>query len=115
MKIAFIHYHLRTGGVTTVLKQQAEAISDSNDVLVLTGELPESRLWADIRYIPGLGYDSFAEKTHAPDDVAEAIIKTILSKWKNGCDILHVHNPTLAKNKSFLKILKLLNSTNDFN
>lgn len=112
MKIAFIHYHLKTGGVTTVLKQQAEAISDSNDVLVLTGELPESPFGADIRYVPGLAYDSFAEKTHAPDDVAEAIIKTILSKWKNGCDILHVHNPTLAKNKSFLKILKLLKKNN---
>jgi hypothetical protein len=26
MKIAFLHYHLKTGGVTTVLKQQLVAI-----------------------------------------------------------------------------------------
>jgi hypothetical protein len=108
MKIAFMHYHLKTGGVTTVLKQQVEAVSESNDVLVLTGELPESPFEADIRYIPGLGYDSCADKIHAPDEVAEAIMNAILSKWQNGCDLLHVHNPTLAKNRNFLKILKYL-------
>jgi hypothetical protein len=112
MKIAFMHYHLKTGGVTTVLKQQVEAVSDSNDVLVLTGEFPESPFGADIQYIPGLGYDSLAEKIHAPDDVAGAIINAILSKWKNGCDLLHVHNPTLAKNKNFIKILKHLKKKN---
>ena len=26
MKIAFMHYHLKTGGVTTVIKQQLEAL-----------------------------------------------------------------------------------------
>jgi glycosyltransferase involved in cell wall biosynthesis len=112
MKIAFMHYHLKTGGVTTVLKQQVEAISDSNDALILTGELPELPFGVDIQYIPGLGYDSFTKTTHTSDEVAGAIIKVILAKWKNGCDLLHVHNPTLAKNKNFLKILKHLQKNN---
>jgi len=42
MKIAFIHYHLKTGGVTTVLKQQVEVLRDTCDIMVLTGEIPES-------------------------------------------------------------------------
>lgn len=33
MKIAFIHYHLKTGGVTSVLKQQVETLRDVCDVL----------------------------------------------------------------------------------
>jgi hypothetical protein len=43
-----------------------------------------------------------------PEDVATSITKAIHSKWKSGCDILHVHNPTLAKNQTFIKILKAL-------
>jgi hypothetical protein len=41
-------------------------------------------------------------------DVAAFIINAIKLKWKSGCDLVHVHNPTLAKNINFLKILKEL-------
>ena len=40
MKIAFIHYHLKTGGVATVLHQQVEAIHGVCEVLVLTSKPP---------------------------------------------------------------------------
>ena len=108
MKIAFIHYHLKTGGVTTVLKQQVEAIREECEVLVLSGELPGESFPADSVYIPGLGYDSQSQKIYQPEKVADDIIKAVFSKWKNGCDILHVHNPMLAKNINLLKILKAL-------
>lgn len=108
MKIAFIHYHLKTGGVTTVLKQQVEALREECEVLVLSGEPPESSFPADLVHIPGLGYDGQSQKIHDPEEVADNIIKAILTKWNNGCDILHVHNPILAKNINFLKILKAL-------
>jgi hypothetical protein len=34
-------YHLKTGGVITVLKQQVEAVRDKCEVLVLSGEPPD--------------------------------------------------------------------------
>ncbi|HUV50814.1 MAG TPA: hypothetical protein VMW78_07345 [Anaerolineae bacterium] len=106
MKIAFAHYHLKTGGVTTVLRQQIEAVKNDCDVLVLTGEPPDSPFPADIKHIPGLAYYSgSSQKTFNPKKVAESISEAIHSKWKEGCDILHIHNPLLAKNKTFLKIL----------
>ena len=108
MKIAFIHYHLKTGGVTTVLKQQVKALKEKCEVLVLSGELPEESFPADSVHIPGLGYDSQSQKKYEPEKVADDIIKAILTRWKNGCDIIHVHNPMLAKNINFLKILKAL-------
>jgi hypothetical protein len=108
MKIAFIHYHLRTGGVTTVLRQQVEALRDTCDILVLTGSPPESSFICDTVYIPGLGYDTQGQNRSNPEDIAAAIIRTIHLKWKSGCDLVHVHNPTLAKNRDFLKILKAL-------
>jgi len=108
MRIAFIHYHLETGGVTTVLKQQIEAVMATCDLLVLTGAPPETPLPCDTVPIPGLGYDQLNQKSMNPENVAASITKAIHTKWKSGCDVLHVHNPTLAKNKSFIKILKTL-------
>ena len=32
----------------------------------------------------------------------------IRKKWPDGCDLIHLHNPLLAKNKAFLSILKIL-------
>ena len=112
MKIAFIHYHLKTGGVTTVLKQQVEALRDTCDLLVLTGENPESPFVCDTIHIPGLGYDRKDQNRSAPQDIAAAITRAIHLKWKGGCDLIHVHNPTLAKNRDFLKILKALQNKN---
>ncbi len=108
MKIAFIHYHLKAGGVTTVLKQQVEALRDTCDVLVLTGAPPESAFPCDTVHISGLGYDSQDQNRSDPEDIAASITRAIDLKWKSGCDLVHVHNPTLAKNSDFLKILKAL-------
>ena len=108
MKIAYMHYHLKTGGVTAVLKQQVDVVIDSCDVLVLTGSLPDSPFPCDVVHIPGLGYDIYRQDSSNPETVADAVVKAIDSKWKNGCSLLHVHNPTLKKNKNFLKILNAL-------
>lgn len=108
MKVAFIHYHLKTGGVTTVLRQQIDAVQDSCQVLVLTGELPKDPFPADIIHIPGLGYTDPRQSPADPKHVTASVQTAIRSKWRGGCDLFHVHNPTLAKNISFLKILKEL-------
>ncbi len=111
MKIAFLHYHMKPGGVTTVIKQQIEAIKKNCEVLVISGEPVDSSFPADTIHVPGTGYDKPGEKTPEPDVVANAVVDAILSKWSEGCDILHVHNPTLAKNKNFLKILKKIQAS----
>lgn len=110
MKIAFVHYHLKQGGVTTVLKQQVEALRDNCEILVLTGEPPVNCFPADTVHVPGLGYYNGvgSRKMYDPEKVAGAVQKAILKKFKGECDILHVHNPTLAKNRNFLKILCFL-------
>lgn len=105
MNIAFIHYHLKPGGVTTVLKQQVATIKDRCEVLVISGSPVNDSLSFDAVHIPGLGYDSEATQPYSVDAVTEAVVQAIFSRWKTGCDVLHVHNPTLAKNHNFLKIL----------
>jgi len=108
MNIAFVHYHLKTGGVTTVLRQQIEAVHAGNRVLVLTGSPPEPAFPAPIAAIKGLGYDNPSRAAPPPEKVAESMIKAIHAHFGGNCHVLHVHNPTLAKNTHFLKILQLL-------
>ena len=108
MKIAFMHYHLKTGGVTTCLKQQVEALKKDCQMLVITGEKPESAFPVDTLHIPQLAYSTIYRESINPNDVAQAVINAIQTRFKKRADILHVHNPILAKNTYFLKILKAL-------
>ena len=112
MKIAYIHYHLKTGGVTTVLRQQVEAIGDNCQSLVIAGSSPEIDFPAKTAVIPELGYTRPNQEPFDPADVADSIIRTISSAFGGDCDVLHVHNPTLAKNKHFLQILSQLQRRN---
>ena len=103
-----MHYHLKTGGVTTCLKQQVEALKNDCDMFVITGEKPEGDFPVDTVHIPQLAYSTCYRKSIKPDDVAAAVISAIQTRFNGRTDILHVHNPILAKNTSFLKILKVL-------
>jgi len=108
-KIVFIHYHLRTGGVTTVLRQQVEALKDVCKMIVLTGELPKSSFPIDVVHIPELGYfDGAQNQNFNPEKAAESVINVIKERFNSQCDLVHVHNPLLAKNINFLSILKHL-------
>jgi hypothetical protein len=111
MNIAFMHYHLKTGGVTTVIGHQLSAIRNDCDTLVLTGEPSPENFGVDVRHYPELGYTETiaAPETIEPQKVADRLAQDMHSKWSTGgCDLLHVHNPTLAKNRWFLQILKAL-------
>ena len=103
-----MHYHLKTGGVTTVLKQQLLAAGGQTDQIVITGHPAETSLNADTVHIPEIGYSSEYQGPLKPLEVARSIIRAIQSRFGGLCDVLHVHNPTLAKNRYFLAILKFL-------
>lgn len=106
MKIAFLHYHLKTGGVTTCLKQQVAALKNDCDMFVITGEKPGGAFPADTFLIPELAYSNLYRKPVDPQDIADTVINAIETRFNGPADILHVHNPILAKNRDFLKILK---------
>lgn len=108
MKIAFLHYHLKTGGVTTVIRQQIAAVRGVCDILAVTGTAPEQDFPADTVCIPGLAYDAEGGIDSDPLETADAVWEAMHHRWTSGCDVLHVHNPTLAKNKNLLKILTAL-------
>lgn len=107
MKVGLIHYHLKTGGVTTVLRQQIAALHGEAETLLLTGDRARAALPCPIVEIAGLGYDC-PGREDVPERVAAEVMAAIEAHWPGGCDLLHIHNPTLAKNRRFLKIIKQL-------
>ena len=108
MKIAFLHYHLKSGGVTTVLKQQLAAVERDCETLVFSGMPLQPDFPAEVALIPELSYSNVYGKPFAADAAAAAILKAIHHKFGGSCDVLHVHNPTLAKNRQMLDILNSL-------
>ncbi len=111
MRVALIHFHLNTGGVTTVLRQQAEILmARGHDVLILCGEKPMARWPVPVSIVPGLAYDAALPRA-APgvSETTDAILASFRRRWPGGPpDVIHVHNPTLAKNRRLQAVLKQL-------
>ncbi len=108
MKIAFVHYHLKTGGVTTVLRQQVTALRRHCDCLVLTGDRAGTELPCRIVEIPGLGYNRPGVSPSTTDRITDRMLDALRQQWPGGCDILHIHNPLIAKNRRFLDVINRL-------
>jgi hypothetical protein len=108
MRIAFLHYHLKTGGVTTVLRQQVAAINGVCEAVLVTGDRAGSVWPCKVVEIPEIGYDRPGQPAAGPQKTAEKMLTALGGARPGGCDVLHVHNPTLAKNRHFMRILKRL-------
>lgn len=112
MNIAFIHYHLKKGGVTTVLRHQIQALKHLGwNVLVLSGADADPPVPAPAITIPELAYDAVQTAPTSPDAIAQKVINAIGGHWAEGADVVHVHNPTLAKNRYLQKALSLLHQS----
>ncbi len=112
MRIALMHYHLRPGGVTTVIREQIGALSPRWNCLVLTGEPPstgeEPDLAAAVRVVPELRYDEPGRGSADPRAAASAVRAAMIDEWGSVADVLHVHNPLLNKCSSLLAALRIL-------
>ena len=107
MKIAFLHYHARRGGITRVIQQQMDALADSAACMFVSGPGVDPETGVDPVIVPGIGYDG-VRSDEEPEETAGKVLAAIEKKWPSGCDILHVHNPILKKNHDFLRILRFL-------
>ncbi len=106
MNIAFIHYHLMRGGVTTVIRHQVEALRDAGwNVLLLAGGPRATNFPAKVLHLPELGYVSAQSTDYSSENISKKIISAIEKHWPHGADVVHVHNPTLAKNPYLQEVL----------
>jgi hypothetical protein len=119
VRIAFVHYHLWPGGVSSVLYRQAGLLVDSDEVLIIVGEAG-GVVQGDIpvAVVEALGYDRSRPATgagggetpeEAAGNLARGLLKAMEDHWGGPADVVHVHNPLIQKNAALLPALNILN------
>jgi glycosyltransferase involved in cell wall biosynthesis len=110
-----MHYHLRRGGVTSVLLNQAKMLSEAGyEVLIISGEeSDDARLIFPHAVVKELKYDRcHSEEMKNRQEVSERIAANIMNAMKNHwgqiADVVHVHNPLIQKNDALVSALKIL-------
>ena len=104
LRIAIVHYHLRPGGVTSVIRQAVSALENENGrIAVLAGssagpDMPGSAHYA---VVDGLNYAATAQPPCSPDMLAERLEETARQALGGSPDIWHIHNHSLGKNCAF--------------
>jgi hypothetical protein len=112
MKVVIIHYHLKSGGVSTVIRRQVAALrSNGIECVVMVGEQPATDPGFSVLVEPLLGYDSPTESAAVPVR-ASGIARAIAGQCgrPGHTAIIHVHNPTIRKNAALLPALTQLSS-----
>jgi glycosyltransferase involved in cell wall biosynthesis len=112
VKIALVHYHLRRGGVTSVLYHQAEVLrAAGEEVLIIAGEAPPEDRGFSFALAERLAYYR-PEDTGTIPDAAEGLARDLVAAmehhWGKTADIIHVHNPLILKNILLIPALQFL-------
>ncbi len=108
LKVALVHHHLRPGGVTRVITEQALNLREGARVLLVTGEPPVRALPVTTVTVPEIAYDRDRKDTAQPKVLAHRILGAIRSCWPGGADLIHFHNPLLGKNTAIIRTIKIL-------
>ncbi len=95
MRVAACHYHLRPGGVTTVMAAGAEALAGvgSVELCAVSGEAPAAPFPSPVLVVPTLCYQSEAR---GGDGGPEALAAAMGAAAPDA-ELWHAHNPTLGK------------------
>ncbi len=92
LRLAMLHYHLRPGGVTTVIRNAQRALAGEFDVTVL----------ADF------GYDERPARSQAEFLAGANLLANQLRQRLRGVDVLHTHNIGLGKHPRLTYAVRLL-------
>ncbi|MFA7159571.1 MAG: hypothetical protein WC299_09735 [Kiritimatiellia bacterium] len=99
LKVAIVHYHLRPGGVSSVIGRALESLRalDARAV-VLTGRPPEGNQGQlPCVCLPGLDY-SASGQVGTPEDLAREMAGAAGNALGGSPDLWHIHNHALGKN-----------------
>ena len=108
LRVAFIHHHLRPGGVSKVIAQQIQSLGDMVSPLLVVGEPPSGVTPFPHVVVRGLAYDRDRKDREPPEVIAANLEGTVYSHFEGRADILHFHNPTLGKNSDLLRVIQVL-------
>jgi len=105
LRVAIVHYHLRPGGVTTVIERAVAALNahDVRTAVLFDGEATQARAGV-VRAVPGLGYDG----TGDPAVLADELLAAARDALGGEPDILHAHNHAVGKSGVLPRALREL-------
>ena len=106
LRVALVHYHLRPGGVTTVLRHAAAALVERGAAcVVLAGAPPSAPAWpAPVVPVPGLDYGG----TDSPEALRAALARAAQGALGAAPDVWYVHNHALGRNRALPGAVRLL-------
>jgi glycosyltransferase involved in cell wall biosynthesis len=100
MRIAIVHFHLQTGGVTRVIQHACGALTAAGHrVAVLCGEAPQQSVGDDVpvRVLAALDYEE-RRAPAGPSELAAALRDAAREALGGPPDVWHIHNHCLGKN-----------------
>ena len=113
MRSLIVHYHLKPGGVSTVIRRQLSALASRGiEAAALVGELGPG-CGACVAVEPALAYDASSDARSRVDPARARLIAAAIAREADalGPDtLIHVHNPTIRKNSSHLSALALVSA-----
>ena len=97
MRVALVHYHLQSGGVTRIICHVQKALRDRGITsMVLTGKPPTYQVNGTYGVVPGLQYEADRPQLSVADLVAQ--MRRTASEILGGPpDLWHIHNHSLGK------------------
>ncbi len=110
LRVAFVHYHLRPGGVTRVIDSAVASLAGHDvEPAILTGEPSAQINLPNCQVVEGLGYADENASESAPEDLAASLTESARRAFRGKTpDLWHIHNHSLGKNIAFPMALKQL-------
>ena len=97
MRVALVHYHLQSGGVTRIICHVQKALRQRGiKGMVLTGKPPSFQVNGIFRVVPGLQYEADRPQLSATELVAQ-MRREATEALGGPPDIWHIHNHSLGK------------------
>ncbi|MDR0487067.1 MAG: glycosyltransferase family 1 protein [Treponema sp.] len=107
MRIALVHYHLRRGGVSSVILNQARSLAKAGaDILLIMGEDAQTEF--PFAKVEDLCYNPLPQGEEGARLLAEGILRAMDNRWGEPADVIHVHNPLIQKNPLLIGALRIL-------
>ncbi|MBM9615842.1 glycosyltransferase family 4 protein [Desulfobulbus rhabdoformis] len=97
MRVALVHYHLQSGGVTRIICHVLKALRARGiQCMVLTGKEPGFNISGTYRVVPGLQYELDRPKLSV-QALTEQMRSAATEALGGAPDLWHVHNHSLGK------------------
>lgn len=110
IRVAIVHYHLRSGGVSRVIEHAVASLKDHDArAVVLAGEQPtDGAIPHDhVRVVDGIDY-AVGSEAPRPDVLAEDMQLAAREALGGPPDIWHFHNHSMGKNCALTRAVSVL-------